>query len=219
MLEFIFLILISWLFFLNCYKVTASTESGVHDISHWNLLTEFSQGRYVYLVVFFLVWYPWPLGFFCLIPDIKQKNPRGHGYQTIFFSCQIGCGNYSWYFQYVLSLFEEMFEDTKGVIKNRSVTDNVMAKRKKDKHDRKYTTRKGFSNTNPIKNLGWMHALRKGRQFLLHTWHPSCYSCYKPSDKSWMRKGQYHDYDKLNISVVICDTDSATDNRGLALSI
>jgi hypothetical protein len=37
---------------LNCNKVTASTESGVHDISHWNLLTEFSQGRYVYLVVF-----------------------------------------------------------------------------------------------------------------------------------------------------------------------
>jgi hypothetical protein len=103
------------LFYLNCYKVTASTESGVHDISHWNLLTEFSQGRYVYLVVFF--------------------------------SCQIGCGNYSWYFQYVLSLFEEMFEDTKGVIRNRSVTDNVMAKRKKDKHDRKYTTRKGFRKT------------------------------------------------------------------------
>ena len=175
------------LFYLNCYKVTASTESGVHDISHWNLLTEFSQGRYVYLVVFF--------------------------------SSQIGCRNCSWYLQYVLSLFEEMFEDTKGVIRNRSVTDNVMAKRKKDKHDRKYTTRKGFSNANPIKNWDWMHALRKSRQFLLHMCHPSCYSCYKPSDKSWMRKGPYHDYDKLNISVVICDTDSATDNRGLALSI
>jgi hypothetical protein len=31
--------------------------------------------------------------------------------------------------------------------------------------------------------------LWKGTWFLLHYWHPSCYSCYKPGDKSWMRKG------------------------------
>jgi hypothetical protein len=30
---------------------------------------------------------------------------------------------------------------------------------------------------------------RKGKQFLLHMWHPSYYYCYKPGDKSWMRKG------------------------------
>jgi len=26
------------------------------------------------------------------------------------------------------------------------------------------------------RNLGWTHVLRKGRQFLIHMWHPSCYS-------------------------------------------
>jgi len=26
--------------------------------------------------------------------------------------------------------------------------------------------------------------LRKGKKFLLLQWHPSCYSCYKPDDKS-----------------------------------
>ena len=49
--------------------------------------------------------------------------------------------------------------------------------------------------------------LRKGKQFLLHVCHPWYYSCYKPGDKSWMRKGPDCDYDKHNISVLICDTD------------
>jgi hypothetical protein len=31
--------------------------------------------------------------------------------------------------------------------------------------------------------------LQKGKQFLLHKWHLSCYSCCKLNDKSWMRKG------------------------------
>jgi hypothetical protein len=48
--------------------------------------------------------------------------------------------------------------------------------------------------------------LRKGKEFLLHMWYPSSYSCYNPGDKSWMRKGQDCDYDKWNIFVVICDT-------------
>jgi len=26
----------------------------------------------------------------------------------------------------------------------------------------------------------------KGKQFLFHRWHSSCYSCYKPGFKSWM---------------------------------
>jgi hypothetical protein len=34
-----------------------------------------------------------------------------------------------------------------------------------------------------------------------------CFSCYKPGDKSWKRKGPDCDYDKRNISVVICGTD------------
>ena len=51
------------------------------------------------------------------------------------------------------------------------------------------------------------HVVRKGKQFLLHMWHLSCYSSYKPGDKSWMRKWPDYNYDKQNISMVICDTD------------
>ena len=33
---------------------------------------------------------------------------------------------------------------------------------------------------------GWNHGLLKGKQFLLHWWHPSCYSCQQSSDNlSW----------------------------------
>ena len=42
------------------------------------------------------------------------------------------------------------------------------------------------SNTNPNKDRGWTHVLEKVKQFLLHMWHPSCYSYYQPGDKSWM---------------------------------
>jgi hypothetical protein len=44
----------------------------------------------------------------------------------------------------------------------------------------------------------------KEYQFVLHKWHPSC---YKPSDKSWMRKRMDGDYEKRNISDVISDID------------
>jgi hypothetical protein len=50
-----------------------------------------------------------------------------------------------------------------------------------------------MSNTNPTKNQEWTQVL----------WHPSCYSSYKPGDKSWMRKGPKSVY-KWNMSVVIC---------------
>jgi hypothetical protein len=57
------------------------------------------------------------------------------------------------------------------------------------------------------KNKEWTCVFQKGRQFLLHTWHLLCYSCYKPDDKTWMRKGPGSVYANWNISVVICDTD------------
>jgi hypothetical protein len=50
--------------------------------------------------------------------------------------------------------------------------------------------------------------LRKGKQFLVHMWYSTCYSYYKSGDMSWMRKWSDWDYDKRNISVVICDTDN-----------
>jgi hypothetical protein len=45
------------------------------------------------------------------------------------------------------------------------------------------------------KSWGWTQVPRKGRQFLLHMWHSSCYSWYKLGDKSWMRKGSDCDND------------------------
>ena len=49
-----------------------------------------------------------------------------------------------------------------------------------------YTEYKKWSRTDFTKIGG---ELRKGRQFLLHMWHPSCQSCYKPGDKKRTRKG------------------------------
>ena len=66
------------------------------------------------------------------------------------------------------------------------------------------------------------YVLRKGERLLIHLCRPSLYSCYKPGVKSWMgigwdsasfflvnkknERGNF-DYDKGNISAVICDTD------------
>ena len=55
------------------------------------------------------------------------------------------------------------------------------------------------------RSFGWIKVLRKGKQFLLHMWHPSYYFCYKLCDKSWMMKRPHCNYDKRNISVDICD--------------
>ena len=41
---------------------------------------------------------------------------------------------------------------------------------------------------------------RKEKQFRLHLWHLSCYSCYKPGNISWMRKEPFCDYDKRELS-------------------
>ena len=37
----------------------------------------------------------------------------------------------------------------------------------------------------------------------------TCHSCYKPGEKSRIRKEPNNDYEKRNISVVICDTDTS----------
>ena len=62
---------------------------------------------------------------------------------------------------------------------------------KKDKQPSKkhYTESKRSDNTNPTKNRG----LRNGRQFLLYLCHSSCHSCYKPDNKSCMRR-KGHNY-------------------------
>jgi hypothetical protein len=36
---------------------------------------------------------------------------------------------------------------------------------------------------NSVDEGGWTQVLRKGKQFLLHLWHLSCYSCYNLGDR------------------------------------
>jgi hypothetical protein len=60
----------------------------------------------------------------------------------------------------------------------------------------------------PTKNQVGAHVLQKGKQFLLKMWHPSCYSSYKPGDKSSMGTGPDCNNDKLYVSVVIFDKDT-----------
>jgi hypothetical protein len=66
---------------------------------------------------------------------------------------------------------------------------------------------KNLATGTPLKNLGWTLVLWKGKQFLFHMWHTSCYSFYEAGDRPWTQKGPDCDYDKRNITVVICDTD------------
>ena len=83
-------------------------------------------------------------------------------------------------------------------------------KEKKDKminNDIHYTENQRSSNTIPNLNRDWTRVLQKGKQFLLHMRHPSCYSCCKRGDKSLIRKGPGYDYDNRNMSEVICAFD------------
>ena len=78
-----------------------------------------------------------------------------------------------------------------------------MDKRKKYKrtnNDLQNTTQKtkDRATRTPLKPK----VIQNGKQFLLHMWYPSCYSCYKLGDKSLMRKEPDCDYDKRNISAV-----------------
>ena len=45
-------------------------------------------------------------------------------------------------------------------------------------------------------------------QFFLKMWHPSCYSSYRPGDKSSMGTGPDCNDENLNVSVVSCDKDT-----------
>ena len=103
----------------------------------------------------------------------------------------------------------ERFEDTKRAIRSRKSKKDRQynGQTKKDNRTNNYLQNisektKDRATRTGTKNWGWNQMPRKGKQFLLHTWHPSCYSCYKPGDKSWMRKWPDIDYDKRNISFV-----------------
>jgi hypothetical protein len=53
--------------------------------------------------------------------------------------------------------------------------------------------------------------LRNGKQYLLNQWNPSWYNCFQSGGNFWM--GNICDYDKRNISMVICDTDIPYNNE------
>jgi hypothetical protein len=120
---------------------------------------------------------------------------------------------------------KEKFEDTKRVInqstestesranqkpkgnqKPQRRTDNTMAKIKRDKQSSTKHYTENWATRTPLKTGGWTWVLWKSEQFLRPQWHLSCYSCYKPCDVINERKPDCDD-DKLNISMVICDTD------------
>ena len=83
-----------------------------------------------------------------------------------------------------------------------------MAKRKRRKGQRSTKHYTQTTNNLAIRTALKPEMLRKTKQFLLHMWNPSCFSCNKSGAKSWMRKGLSCDYDKRRISVVICDTNT-----------
>ena len=64
------------------------------------------------------------------------------------------------------------------VIRSRKI-DNTMTKRNRIKGNqwstKDYTENGRLSNKNPTKRV-WTQVLRKGDYFLLHWWHPSCYT-------------------------------------------
>ena len=81
---------------------------------------------------------------------------------------------------HVMSMLEKL-EDIKGVIGSRNWrrSDITMTKWKRTNK----TLHRKSSNKKTTKRQ-WTQVLRMDKQFLLHMWHPSWYSCYKLGDKS-----------------------------------
>ena len=71
-------------------------------------------------------------------------------------------------------------------------------KQRSTKHyrDRKLKT----EQHEPHLKRGWTQVHRKSRQYVLNIWHPSCYTCYKPSDtfvcQEWGK-------DRIEITIIL----------------
>ena len=94
---------------------------------------------------------------------------------------------------------------------NRRETYNTMTNRKGQTMIHKTLHRKLNWNTNPIKNREWSHVLLNGKQFLLlvSSFCSACDTRRVILVTRWQVINSDYDYDKQNISVVICDTDIA----------
>jgi hypothetical protein len=120
---------------------------------------------------------------------------------TSFWKC------YQIYRKYIKNIdpffYEEEFEDTKEVIRRcKSKDKQHKGQKKRDKRtntDQKKRKKKTIEITKdratrtPLKTEDELRCSRKV-QVLVHMWHLSCYSCYTPGDKWWMRKGKYKGY-------------------------
>jgi hypothetical protein len=100
-------------------------------------------------------------------------------------------------------ILKEKFEDTKVV--NERMTDNTMTKIIWTKgHTKIYKTihkTPKIEHHEPTNSRRCTQVLWKGKQFLLHMWYPSCYSCYNPSDNSWMWKEPDCYYNKVGLII------------------
>jgi hypothetical protein len=99
-----------------------------------------------------------------------------------------------------LFFYEEKSEDTKEVIRSRNSKNrqqNGQKKRNKrtnnDLQNKTIEITKDRATRTSLKTEDELRCSRKV-QVLVHMWHLSCYSCYTPGDKSWMRKGKYKGY-------------------------
>jgi hypothetical protein len=98
----------------------------------------------------------------------------------------------------MLNKYKEKLECNQKSYDEEGQTIQWQKKWQKDKQrsTKHYAENKRLSNITTTKNQGWTHVFMRGKQFLLHMWHPSCYSFHKFGDKSWMRNGQDYDSDK-----------------------
>ena len=71
-------------------------------------------------------------------------------------------------------LLEKIPKESSEVVNRR--TDNIMTKRKNNDIQNITQKTKNRAAPTPLKT--------RFRKFLLHTWYPSCYFCYKRGDKS-----------------------------------
>jgi hypothetical protein len=114
-------------------------------------------------------------------------------------------------FDYTFKLFSfPIFQlwDTKGVIRIRNSTKDKQKNGKAKNYKRtnndpqsiqqQLLIYKDRARQTPLK-LAMNSCAPQGKEFLLHYWHLSCYSSYKRSDRSCMRKGPGSTCDKWNI--------------------
>ena len=90
-------------------------------------------------------------------------------------------------------------------------TKSLKIQRGKSKKNRQHN---GEEKTGKVKNNDLQNIIETTKDRATHAWlvalhvAPPCYSCKNKRDKPWIRKEPDCDYDKRNIPLIICDTDT-----------